>query len=431
MPSCLTKPLSHMNRTLILVALLCTGLSSFAQKRKNVQPELPPISLPEAMAQYRFSDAEVILTQQIADLRKRNVDVTAKEEQLRAVLRAKNRMQATERVCFVDSVVCNKTDMLKHIHLSGECGKVDTYANHFGKKDGGGSTVYLSQFADKVIFAKKDAKGHLRLYASLLTGNEWSQPEPLGEAGLGDHGDVEQNYPFMMNDGTTLYYAAKGEESMGGYDIFMTRYDADENRFLAPENIGMPFNSPANDFLYCVDEFNHIGYFVTDRRMPQDKVCVYTFIPNQTRRIYNMQELGEERMAAQARLHSIAQTWENKEAVQQARRRVESIRHDGTGKEIQQDAFTLVIDDELTLTSLHDVYNAELRKKVTFWLECQKEQEKAEQNLEALRLRYVGAKGEERKKLAERILSEEKKVRELDVTVKQQVKEIRKAYHTK
>ena len=104
MPSCLTKPLSHMNRTLILVALLCTGLSSFAQKRKNVQPELPPISLPEAMAQYRFSDAEVILTQQIADLRKRNVDVTAKEEQLRAVLRAKNRMQATERVCFVDSV---------------------------------------------------------------------------------------------------------------------------------------------------------------------------------------------------------------------------------------------------------------------------------------------------------------------------------------
>ena len=152
---------------------------------------------------------------------------------------------------------------------------------------------------------------------------------------------------------------------------------------------------------------------------------------NHIHHINNMQELGEERMAAQARLHSIAQTWENKEAVQQARRRVESIRHDGTGKEIQQDAFTLVIDDELTLTSLHDVYNAELRKKVTFWLECQKEQEKAEQNLEALRLRYVGAKGEERKKLADRILSEEKKVRELDVTVRQQVKEIRKAYHTK
>ena len=420
-----------MNRTLILVALLCTGLATSAQKRKNEQQALPDITLQEAMTQYRFSEAEEILNQQIADMRRRNVDVTAKEEELRAVLRAKNRMQATERICFVDSVVCDRADMLKHIHLSGECGKVDTYASYFGKKDGGLSTVYLSQFADKVIFARKDAKGHLRLYASLLAGNEWSQPEPLADAGLGEHGDVEQNYPFMLNDGTTLYYAAKGEESMGGYDIFMTRYDADENRFLAPENIGMPFNSPANDFLYCVDEFNHVGYFVTDRRMPQGKVCVYTFIPNQTRRIYNMQELGEKRISALARLHSIAQTWDNKEAVQQARRRVQSIRNASPGKENGQEAFTLVIDDELTITSLHDVYGEDLKKTVTFWLECSQNLDNAEQNLEALRLTYAGTKGEERQKLAGQILAEEKKVRELEASVKQQTKDIRKAYHTK
>ena len=406
-------------------------MAASAQKRKNETPALPGISLQEAMTQYRFQEAEEILNQQIVDMRKRNVDVTAKEEQLRAVLRAKNRMQATERITFVDSVVCDRADMLKHIQLSGECGKVDTYEHYFKKKDDGQGTVYLSQFADKVIFASKDEKEHLRLYVSLLNGSEWSQPEPLGEAGLGEHGDTEQNYPFMLNDGTTLYYAAKGEESMGGYDIFMTRYDADENRFLAPENIGMPFNSPANDYLYCVDEFYQIGYFVTDRDMPLGKVCVYTFIPNSTRRIYNVQEMGEKRMAALARIHSIAQTWDDQRAVKEARNRMEAMKQGTTLKKHQQDAFHLVIDDDLTIISLHDVHDAELQKKVAFWLECQRELDKAEQNLETMRDKYAGAKAEERKTLAGQILAEEKRLDELKASVQQQVKDIRKIYHTK
>ena len=42
----------------------------------------------------------------------------------------------------------------------------------------------------------------------------------------------------------------------------------------------MPFNSEANDYMYYIDESTNTGYFLTDRRLSNDSVCLYTFIPN-------------------------------------------------------------------------------------------------------------------------------------------------------
>ena len=101
-------------------------------------------------------------------------------------------------------------------------------------------------------------------------------------------GDDAQNYPFMLSDGITLYYAAVGVESFGGYDIFVTRYDMDEKKFLYPENLGMPFNSPANDYMLAIDEFNQLRWFFSDRNQTENKVCIYIFIKNDIRKEYEI-----------------------------------------------------------------------------------------------------------------------------------------------
>ena len=106
----------------------------------------------------------------------------------------------------------------------------------------------------------------------------------------------------------TLYYGAKGPESIGGYDIFVTRYDMDERKFLYPENIGMPFNSLANDYLYAIDEINNIGWFVSDRHQPEGKVCIYIFIPNTTRKTYDFNNIDQEKLTRLARISSIKET---------------------------------------------------------------------------------------------------------------------------
>ena len=59
----------------------------------------------------------------------------------------------------------------------------------------------------------------------------------------------------MTSDGETLYFAAMSEEGLGGYDIYVTRFDSDEGTFLEAENVGLPYNSFSDDSLFCMTIF--------------------------------------------------------------------------------------------------------------------------------------------------------------------------------
>ena len=102
---------------------------------------------------------------------------------------------------------------------------------------------------------------------------------------------ANEAYPFFLNDGVTLYYASNGEGSIGGYDIFITRLNLENNTYLKPENVGMPFNSIYNDYMMAVDEMLNIGWFVSDREQIPGKVTIYLFIPNSSKQTYNLDEI--------------------------------------------------------------------------------------------------------------------------------------------
>ena len=199
-----------------------------------------------------------------------------------------------------------------------------------------------------------------------------------------------------------MYYAAECEESLGGYDIFMTRYDADNGQFLAPENIGMPFNSPANDYLMVIDEFLQLGWFVTDRNQPADTVCLYTFIPTETRRIYNEEEVGKEKLASLARIASIKDTWKDMAAVEAAKNRLTEARQ-GSKDETKRRDFTFVVNDSRTYYTLSDFKNQQAQKKAEIWVEAQKEYETKEKELSSLRAKYATLDKAKREQMASQI----------------------------
>ncbi|MDD5185401.1 MAG: hypothetical protein PHS84_09100 [Paludibacter sp.] len=114
---------------------------------------------------------------------------------------------------------------------------------------------------------------------------------------------ANENYPFLLLDGITLYFASDGENSIGGYDLFITRYTPATNSFLKPENIGMPFNSPANDYMMVVDEQRKLGWFATDRNQPAGKVMIYTFVPNKYKIIIRSEDKDSIRAAAQLKTY--------------------------------------------------------------------------------------------------------------------------------
>ena len=378
-----------MKKTIIFTLLILLALGASAQRRRKAKTPPPPT--PEELAEM------------------------ARQEKY------DRKLMMTERVTFIDSILLKKEEVMDMLYLGNENGSVASYAKFFNvkEKDTLDCTLFRSQLGDKIIYAQPDTAAVLHLYASEMIGQKWCEPVLL--PGLED--TVSHNYPFMLADGTTLYYASKSEEGLGGYDIYMTRWDSDTQRFFKPENIGMPFNSAANDYLYLVDEFNQLGWFVTDRGQGGDTVCVYCFIPNETRRIYDTSTMGRDTLVALANINSIRDTWTDQERVKDALNRLDILRT--KSKKSAQSQFHFIVNDRITYTNLSQFRNEESRKLANKWLKLVDERNKASEQLEELRKQYSVSRPEKKAELAASILALEQKYEKLIADVRSMEKEIR------
>lgn len=327
--------------------------------------------------------------------------------------RITNMREMTQQIIIVDSIVVNKDQFLASIRLSSECGQLMNTGAFFRNQLQG--TLYLNEMGNKVYFSQPD--GHQQqLYTADKLGNEWSKPQPL--QGLSE-GIDEASYPFMLTDGLTFYFAGKGEESIGGYDIFMTRYDSRSGSFLKPENIGMPFNSEANDYMYAIDEANRIGYFASDRRQPEGKVCIYIFIPSDTRKTYDNSKYTEEQIRNFADIASIADTWGNGTERKAALDRIKSkyATHDIPGQLVST-------GDAASAVEFHSKEANSLYQKL---LKEQNALDIVNSSLDMLRQKYHKANASERNRMKSEILKLEEQALQLNASVKQLTKATRNA----
>lgn len=239
---------------------------------------------------------------------KPKVEVVEEEEDPRIA----QMLEATQKVVFIDSMVVSRSDFMSHIPLSTECGRL-------AMADGLGQ--FTNELGDRRLEAILDTKKVPHIAVRDMMGFSWGNP--VRAKGLGDDAS---NFPFLMPDGTTLYFAQKGENGIGGYDLFVTRYDAENGHFLRPENLGMPFASEADDLFYAVDEQNQLGYFVTTRRQPADKACIYVFIPNESRQTYVTEAYTDEQIHSLAAISRIADTWPKGNVRRDALARLENAR---------------------------------------------------------------------------------------------------------
>ncbi len=411
-----------MKKYLLAAIFLVCCTYSYAQRGKVSAEELDGNIL-EAISKYDFSRAEELLQQKIGMLEKRRKSTEREDSLLEVVQKNSVKLHATERVAIIDSLVIPKSRLLEAFSLGTESGVVDTYEHYFGKKDAPDCMVFENQLKNKIVFSAQDKSGVLKLYESVRNGDEWSKPSPL--RGIDDDDDAILNYPFMLSDGQTLYFAAQNEESLGGYDIYMTRYDADEHKYLAPENLGMPFNSSANDYLLVIDEFNNLGWFATDRNQPEGSVCLYTFVPNETRKTYEEGTVDEEQLRRLARIACIRDTWTDKKVVAEAQRRLASLKGAKAQDEKKGD-FYFVVNDSHICQTLDDFRNAKAREMMTWLLESRKEAQNTDGELQKLRDQYAQASKPNKATLAPQIRILEAKQEQQKADLKKQEKLIRK-----
>lgn len=89
----------------------------------------------------------------------------------------------------------------------------------------------------------------------------WSEPYNLGSK---INTAFDEESPFLMGDGVTLYFSSKGHDSFGGFDIFTSTL-SDEGYWSETENIGFLINTESNELNYVSDSYGKIGYFASDQ----------------------------------------------------------------------------------------------------------------------------------------------------------------------
>ena len=205
-----------------------------------------------------------------------------------------------EDIAVIDSVKVHKQHFLSAYRLPRDLGKLDLYYEVYGMPTEQPQGAYYTGRGDKMLFSNKVYGDQLDLNVSYRLVGGWSEATNLTSV---LNTPEDENFPFELPDGVTLYFASKGHNSLGGYDIFLSRYNATINEYSEPVNIGMPFNSPANDYLYVFDEMTHIGWFATDRFQHPDTVVVYEFIPNNEKILIKTEDVEYRRQAAQMKAY--------------------------------------------------------------------------------------------------------------------------------
>ena len=361
---------------------------------------------------YRFDEAVENLEEHISWLTKKKRDTAAAEQELERCRRAARMIRGTENIAVIDSFVVDKDQLIATMKLSRESGEIAM---------GEAGPQFTNEMGDKRLLTLPQADGGTGLYVQTKLIGDWGEAEPL--VSLNSTAD-NLTYPFLDSDGITLYYAAQSDESLGGYDIFVTRYDSDDNTYLRPTNVGMPFNSTANDYLYVIDDFNHLGWFASDRFQPEGKVCVYVFVPNEQKITYDYENTDPEQMVKLASLHDIRSTQTDADKVRRAKQQLAQMLY---GSETQQKYkdFEWIVNDHAVYTQWADFRSEEARAKFQELLQKQQDVEGLQQRLKQQRDTYATGTASVKTQLAPGILDQEKRVKELQHEIEQLTIEIR------
>ena len=352
---------------------------------------------------YRYDDAIENLEQHIYWLKQKKRDTTEAEELMGKYRKGARLIRGVENITVIDSFVVDKHSFLDAYKLGEQSGNLQMTDN--GNEDV--SIEFVNEMGDKKLLSANDENGNKKLYASVKLIDSWSKPQRL--KGINDD-MTDLNFPFLDSDGTTLYFAAKGEESLGGYDIFITRADSEENSYFRPDNMGYPFNSAFNDYMYAIDDYNNLGWFASDRYQPEGKVCVYVFIPNESKTTYDYDTVEPGKMISLARLDNIALTQTDRNEVARAKQRLAKVTYAKTGKKNKKTEFTFIVNDNRTYTSLNDFRKPEAKKMFQEMRKMQSDLETLENELDKLREEYSKSNKAVRESMTPGILDKEKRV---------------------
>ena len=149
------------------------------------------------------------------------------------------------------------------------------FKTKYDEKNLTGTVIYTPTSSEVLIYASygEDGSNAKDLYrVNRLPSGEWALPQRLPAT---INTKYDEDFAFFDEQSRTLYFASKGHNSMGGYDIFTSNYSIETDTWSSPVNLQYPINSPYDDFLYVSDDEGKVAFFTTARQTEEGKLRVY------------------------------------------------------------------------------------------------------------------------------------------------------------
>ncbi len=240
--------------------------------------------------------------------KKSDIDRLKVENEIKACESGKNLLNRLSDLTVLDKKELPRSDFFLSYDFKNLGGRLIAKPAEFKserdlkKKDN--SVAFISTNTDKLFISNynTDKTKGKDIYVVKKKGNGWGSPQNISAINT----EMDEDFPFFHPNGKTLYFASKGHNTMGGYDIFKSEYDATNDTWGAPVNLDFPINTPLDDILFATDSAEKYAYFASNRSSEGNNFTIYKI---------NTQRKAPELIMIQGASVKVKETESNKSAI--------------------------------------------------------------------------------------------------------------------
>ncbi len=135
------------------------------------------------------------------------------------------------------------------------------------------NAMNFSKGSKAIVFSAKDESGAWNIMLSKrINDTTWSAPQILNENITTMGNEI---LPHLSPDGKTLYFASNGHYGMGGYDLYMSKWNDETGDWDTAQNLGFPYSSTGNEYLYYNTPCGSYTVFSSDRETTGNQLTIY------------------------------------------------------------------------------------------------------------------------------------------------------------
>lgn len=258
------------NKLFIGIFTLLAQIAFTAEASAQVSPTRLMIKADSCRMAYSFAEAV-----QYSESAVEALDSTASARAEEQLLMARNGLNMMS-FCSQPTVVAKQTFPLKDFFLfypikDHSWRKTPNQLDSLGG-DNLSRAIFIPDGSRDIYYSAMDEEGIRNIYATHLTDSLWSVPTLINEQMTSSSDEI---YPMLSPDGQSLYFASKGLYGMGGYDLYVSNWNSETNDWDMPVNMGFPYSSPYDDFLFVNTEDGKYSIFASNRDCGRDSVTIY------------------------------------------------------------------------------------------------------------------------------------------------------------